>query len=69
MLPKFTHGQIAILDNFHSVDVIVKIVSGKNGNFWLAFLELLSVKFHKSWQMGYNCTVLPYVVLVFLENL
>ena len=53
-IPKLTHAQIAILVNFYSVDVIVKFVWGKNGNFRLAFLEFPSVKFLKSWQVGYN---------------
>ena len=41
-----------------SVDEIATIVWGKNGNFRLAFLEFPSVKFHKSWQIGYNCFAL-----------
>ena len=56
MLLKLTHAQIAILDNFYSVDVIVKIVWSKNGNFHLAFPEFSSI--HKSWQIGYNCFAL-----------
>ena len=59
MLLKLTHAQIAILDNFFSVDVIAKIVWGKNGNFSLAFLEFPSVKFPKSWQVGYYCFARP----------
>ena len=58
MLLRLAHAQIAILDNFYSVDVIAKIFWGKNGNFRLAFLEFPSVKFHKSWQIGNNCFAL-----------
>ena len=58
VLLKFRHAQIAILDNFCSVDVIVNIVWGKNGNFRLDFLEFPSVNFHKSWKIGYNCFAL-----------
>ena len=44
----------AILANSYS-DIIVTNVWRKKCNFRLAFLEFPSVKFHKSWQIGYNC--------------
>ena len=59
VLPKLTHTQIAILANCYSVDVIVRIVWGKNGKFHLAFLEFPWLKFHKiGRRVCYDCFAL-----------